>query len=156
MGALVILVLGLVLGYAVDAAPVDEEIPPRPPTATPRVATMTPDPRRETSKSDIEPSDGARITLSLQGPVPTPDGLWAVVQWQDAQEGWHDVEGWRGSLNNKRQMRWWVSPTDFGRGPFRWIVYAEPNSSVVIGSSDFFNLPTESGDTMVVPVFLDK
>jgi len=65
------------------------------------------------------PVKGASIELHVEGLGPD---MWAVVQWLDGLGEWHDVDGWRGELEEQR-VTWWVSPKHFGDGPFRWVVY---------------------------------
>jgi hypothetical protein len=54
--------------------------------------------------------------------APGQAGAWSVVQWQDSVGNWHDVEGWRGTLDSQGVIRWWVDAKDFGTGPFRWVI----------------------------------
>jgi hypothetical protein len=83
--------------------------------------------------------------------------LWTVVQWQDAFGNWHDVEGWRGTLDDfvgsRGEQVWWVAQADRGTGPFRWLVYDRPNGNL-LARSELFNLPTASGQTVSVQVSL--
>ena len=76
-------------------------------------------------------------------------GAWIVVQWQDSAGGWHDVEGWRGSVANS--SRWWVHPKDFGTGPFRWVVMQSVDGAVV-GTSEPFRLPGEANQVVQVEI----
>jgi hypothetical protein len=83
--------------------------------------------------------------------------LWVVVQWQDAQGKWHDVEGWRGTLDTMQdgvgRKTWWLAGNLFGRGPFRWQVYqAEGEPSLAM--SDAFYLPQAASETLRVEVVL--
>lgn len=81
--------------------------------------------------------------------------LWTVVQWQDALGGWHDVEGWRGPLdemvNGEGRRVCWVLDKDFGTGPFRWTVYRS-RSGRLLGYSESFHLPRDAGQTVAVTV----
>ena len=70
-------------------------------------------------------------------------GAWTIVQWQDSAGGWHDVEGWRGTLDGPTLKRWWVADKDFGTGPFRWVVIQEP-SAAPPHISEPFSLPHEA------------
>lgn len=83
--------------------------------------------------------------------------LWTVVQWQDGLAKWHDVEGWQGNLDQVRgetgYRKWWVAPEDFGKGPFRWVVYSDQGEGL-LAASDSFNLPTTPGETVPVEVTL--
>jgi hypothetical protein len=88
-----------------------------------------------------------------------PDGLttmWTVVQWQDAFGGWHDVDGWRGHLDDGQgQMKiWWVAPKDFNTGPFRWQVYSSDENGRLLGYSETFNLPGGVNDIVYVQIDL--
>ncbi len=115
--------------------------PPRP--------TLTPTPNIVRGQST-----GSYIELR----VPTDNiNLWTVVQWQDPQGAWHDVETWRGILDEINQHKgdklWWVYPRDFGTGPFRWLVYDRPNGQVLAASRSF-NLPGASNQHVIVEVTL--
>lgn len=110
-----------------------------PPRATPP-ATPTP-----------LPEQGAGLvgaTIELRPTSPLPGASWSVVQWQDAQGGWHDVEGWRGTLEHNRQ-RWWVAPKDFNTGPFRWQLYGS-RGGTLLASSAPFNLPATHGQLLII------
>lgn len=67
---------------------------------------------------------------------PAQDGLWSVVQWQAPSGNWHDVEGWRGTVVNGKTI-WWVEQKDFGKSPFRWVVYKDVSSSPLATSTPF-------------------
>ena len=120
----------------VQAAP--SVLPPRP--------TAEPSPQPETRS---EPACGATIQLSVS---PASEALWTVVQWQDAWGNWHDVEGWRGTLDELSRGTgtkiWWVARPDYAKGPFRWAVYAHQGGQL-LGTSGNFSLPSRDG-TMVV------
>lgn len=90
------------------------------------------------------PPAGGAITLYAH---PVQPELWTVVQWQDAQGGWHDVEGWQGPFNQENQVVWWVAPAGLGKGPFRWTVY-QSQGGQLLAISDSFYLP-DSADTAV-------
>lgn len=121
--------------FAAGATPTD--LPPRP-TVTP---TVTPAPAPD------EPRAGATIELRAPG---MPTTTWTVVQWQDAEGGWHDVEGWQGHLDDGVK-RWWVAPADFRKGPFRWVLY-ETADGDLLSTSDPFDLPLSPHEIVVVPV----
>jgi hypothetical protein len=133
------LFIGLLPGTpTVTAAP-----PPRP--------TLTPTPYSTPSKGS---PFGSYIELRL----PTDNiNLWTVVQWQDAQGGWHDVENWRGILDEINQHKgdklWWVYPRDYGKGPFRWQVYQSPGGAL-LATSHSFNLPGDASQRVIVEVTL--
>ena len=96
----------------------------------------------------------SRIQLIVS---PARAGLWTVVQWQDIFGNWHDVEGWRGTLDDvvgsQGEQVWWVAQTDRGAGPFRWLVYDRLGGKL-LARSELFNLPTASGQTVRVQVSL--
>jgi hypothetical protein len=115
------------------------ELPPR--------ATPTRTPRADDDDRDEKPI-GAYIEVRGQG---VPDGVWAVVQWQDSAGGWHDVEGWQDTLN-KGQM-WWVAQRDFGKGPFRWAIY-QGQGGELLATSESFYLPGSANELVRVEVSL--
>ena len=104
----------------------DDGLPPRPPTPTP---TATP-----TSPSTT--NEGGIIILHVANP---PTDLQTTVQWRDGSGSWHNVEGWRGTLNAANFIPWWVAPSDLGKGPFRWHVTSYSTGIEV--TSDSFTLP---------------
>jgi hypothetical protein len=91
---------------------------------------------------------GAHIVL--KAPL-APVGAWTVVQWQDSAGDWHDVEGWRGTLDASGYRRWWVDAKDFGTGPFRWVV-SQGADGPVLSLSPPFNLPSEAGQVLPMTV----
>ena len=91
------------------------------------------------------------ITPTLR-PVTTT--LWTVVQWEDAQGGWHDVEGWRGTLEANAEKWWWVASRDYGSGPFRWVVYHRADG-VMLAASESFYLPSGANEWRVVEVWVE-
>jgi hypothetical protein len=93
---------------------------------------------------------GAYIELQVQ---PGQAGLWTIVQWQDSSGGWHDVEGWRGSLEAGGYKRWWVAPKDFNTGPFQWVVYQKPDG-LLLATSAPFTLPYQANVMKLVEVSL--
>lgn len=111
-------------------------LPPRP------TATAVPAPKPQIP--------GAQIALQLEGEV--PNGIWTVVQWQDAQDSWHDVTGWQGTPDENHTVVWWVGAENLGTGPFRWLILQDDE---ILGTSESFNLPlypyTISTITMNVP-----
>ncbi len=134
------LLFGLVWPPLSQAGPT---LPPRdPPTATP--------PPKKSSGKD-KPI-GAYIELQVQ---PGRAGLWSVVQWQNSAGGWHEVEGWRGTLEAGGNIRWWVAAKDFGTGPFRWII-TEGSGGRLLGASQTFNLPNQANETLPVTVLLTQ
>lgn len=125
-------------------------------TPTPSLSPATP-PVTLTAPSSC---GGAAIWLRVQGNAADSRwrGLWTVVQWQDALGDWHDVEGWRGPLDEvaKGEGRkvWWLPADLFGAGPFRWLVYAQPGGALLATSSAFY-LPGSEGQTTVVAAMFD-
>ncbi|MEA3308676.1 MAG: hypothetical protein U9Q70_04085 [Chloroflexota bacterium] len=74
------------------------------------------------------------------------------MQWLDALGDWHDVQGWRGRLDEYDRKLWVVEKKDFGTGPFRWALYADPGSELLT-TSESFSLPAgrdQSANSLVV------
>lgn len=132
----VLVSVGLLLGSTLAVASESGDLPIRPPTATP-----------------VPIIAGGRITLSVQATQPMHNTLWTVVQWQDANQDWHDVEGWQGTLDENGQVIWWVAAKDLETGPFRWLVYESTDKQVSLVTSESFNLP-HNKQTIVVDVTL--
>jgi hypothetical protein len=111
-------------------------------TLTIRRATPTPVSRASAARSDNDRDDkpiSAYLGLQMQA---APDGVWTVVQWQDSAGGWHDIEGWRGTLDGGQKI-WWVAQRDFGTGPFRWVIY-EGQGGRLLATSESFYLPASA------------
>ncbi len=96
--------------------------------------------------------DTSTITVYVPN---APDSTWIGVQWLDSSVPmWRNVEGWQGNLdilNNNHQLpfkQWTVFHTNFGQGPFRYILMASPNGPV-LGLSPEFNLPGIGGQDRV-------
>jgi len=136
-------------------------LPPRPPTPT---FTPIPPPSQQLA------STVAQIELCAQFPSAWPwneihwQELWTVVQWQDNKGQWHDVEGWRGTLDRVvvdgdeeivGRKTWWVSASDLGEGPFRWLVYRAEGGRLLVSSEEFY-LPGADGQTAMVEVALER
>ncbi len=119
--------------------------PPIPPTQQP---TLEPPPPPPTVAPTPKPPAGF---ISLQADPPQ-EGLWAVVQWQDAQNNWNNVDGWWRPLREGKQV-WEVFPAEFGKGPFRWEVL-QGQGGPVLGQSTPFFLPNSVGQTVRVSVSL--
>jgi hypothetical protein len=146
-----------------------ESKPTAPPksTSTPAKPTVPP---KATSQPTIVPtlpsSDAGREkggVIELLAGLPSSGTVrlrevFTVVQWQDGNGDWHDVEGWRGQPDNivgrTALKTWWVSEDDLGTGPFRWRVFwdvyvdVSPSTARVMDSSPFY-LP-DAGRTVVV------
>lgn len=118
------------------AATSNSTLPTRPPTATPL------------------PPAGSLIVLSLQATQAVPDTLWTIIQWQDAQDNWHNVEGWQGNFNERLEVVWWVAPEDLDKGPFRWVVYEQQSSDEIVGVSESFNLPSNNKVILEIEITL--
>lgn len=133
------LILGLIcLLFAGLAMPALAELPPRP---TPVIQKPSDEPNRPV---------GAEIALSV---IPAQSGLWSVVEWQDANGDWQQVESWQGTLDAGQKI-WWVAQKDFGTGPFRWAVYQSAGGEL-LGASDPFMLPAEANGPANVIVVLE-
>jgi hypothetical protein len=113
------------------------------------------------------PASGS-ITLQAQFPSTWPWGsvhwqeVWTVVQWQDSWGDWHDVEGWRGELDEvaigsdgtvEGKKTWWVAGDDFGKGAFRWVAY-QGKEGETLGVSKSFNLPGSGHEAVQIEVSL--
>lgn len=135
-------------------------LPPRPPTATPIITPIPPSEKTERRPQPAHPA-GAWIELHCQLPAGNlsvhSSELWTAVQWQDSGGRWHDVKGWRGNLgkvvNGVGMKVWWVAEKDFGTGPFRWVVRRERDGER-LAESEPFHLPKADGETMRVGVVL--
>lgn len=138
-----IFVLGAVFA-PMQAQAATSALPPRPTLVTPTVPALV-----------VSSSNGASIQLSVK--AANSWALWTEVQWQDALGGWHTVDGWRGGLDSISSgvglKTWWVAPTDFSKGPFRWQVYRGKGDSL-LATSTTFNLPTANRTTVAVSVTL--
>jgi hypothetical protein len=145
-----LIVAGTLAGVAGPVAEVQANgLPPRgqpPPSDSPD----QPQPQKTDKQSDSGPL-GTHIELQTQ---PAAAGLWSVIQWQDHQGDWHNVEGWRGTVNERGAQRWWVDQKDFATGPFRWAVMFGENGAV-ISTSQVFDLPAGADQTLLVVVPID-
>ncbi len=111
------------------------------------LATTTNLPPRPTPSANV-PAGDSYILLHTDA---APSGAWSIVEWKDAAGDWHVVDGWQGTLDEGGVKRWWVAPTDRGKGPFRWVVYERPGGHVW-GTSAEFMLPTRNHWTTVIKV----
>ena len=128
--------------------------PSPPPLETPTtIPTDTPPP--------VSQPQGALIWLHLEF-ASAPEfsqwqNVWTIVQWQDAADNWHDVTGWRGPLDEiytgHGRKVWWLSENLLGTGPFRWVVYPDPERNKLVESINF-SLPQKSGEITKVTVML--
>jgi hypothetical protein len=75
--------------------------------------------------------------------------LWTVVQWQDFQGDWHDVDGWRAPAKSGQHVRWWVAAKDAGTGPFRWFIYDRRKDQRHLWTSEPFYLPMPGVELLI-------
>ncbi len=111
-------------------------------------------PPRPTVEPTAVPVAGASIQLLLANATVGADGVWTMIQWQDADGDWHDVEGWQGTVELDGTQTWWVDGTQLGTGPFRWRIYTEQDGSPLAISDDFY-LPERSRMVMTVAVEIE-
>lgn len=130
----------------VQAAP--STLPPRP--ESPPVDSGNND-DGDDSGGASQPS-GAYIQLQVQ---PPPSSLWASVEWQDSDGGWHTVESWQSEVSTGGYQKWWVAAKDFNTGPFRWVVSEQAGGSP-LATSDIFNLPGQANTILQVNISLDR
>ena len=107
------------------------------PTATPFGTPLPPNVYQQPA--------GGTIILQVYA---APAGSWTVVQWQDANGEWHDVEGWRSQLTNG-YVGWWVAPANFASGPFRWLLLDAPDGETLVVSESFY-LPGFVNETILI------
>jgi hypothetical protein len=116
--------------------------PTFPPTDIPPTGTVAPTPPSP-EKAASQP-EGAFIVLQIACTEPSARAYWTAVQWQDRLGAWHTVEGWQGTFDKCAHGRcikeWWLPPSLFGQGPFRWVVYAKRGGEILT-RSDPFSLP---------------
>ena len=143
-------------------------LPPLSPTGTPTPApAQTPPP---TAGADGWPEEGINIVLQVAF---SPNWPWdevhwqeleITVQWQAADGQWHDVQGWKGTLNQvitgeEEQVigikSWWVGEAASGAGYFRWLVNRCVGCAPLAASEPFY-LPSYQSVTLRVDVSLDQ
>lgn len=100
--------------------------------------------------STAEAANAPRVGTILLVVSGAPAKAWTVMQWQDGLGGWHDVDGWRGDLDDGQKM-WAVLEANFGQGPFRWVIYEKRDGKVWKTSESFF-LPKSAGKWVEVVV----
>jgi len=120
-------------------APAARALPPRP---SPPLPPLPDRPQGSTSDEQATPPRGATIELIVESGSPA---LWTIVQWQDGLGGWHNVEGWQGTLDDGTHKVWWVDAADLGKGPFRWLVELDDGMLAV---SEPFDLPAAAGESV--------
>jgi len=142
----ILLILSIFVAVLLLVAPA-AALPPRPP----RPPHVTPTATAQPAVNASTVVDGGFIRLTVSAPR---TGLQAVVQWEDGNGNWHNVSGWQNTVSQP-SVKWWVSPADFGKGPFRWIVYEDTPSNVIATSETFF-LPASEEHIVDVFVSLNK
>lgn len=158
---LVIIVLSAALSVAWGDAPAQAAapaLPPRPTTTAQPAPTLTSVPTPTPRAPAPAPTTPPVAVIELRA-WPAVVEQWTVVQWQDALNGWHDVEGWRGEFDevkdNIGRKTWWVAQKDFGTGPFRWAIYTKQHGRLLTVSEAFY-LPGSDGDRLQIEVALNK
>ncbi len=145
----------LLLVLAVPAL-AQEPLPPRPGSTElpPRPSSGGASGGQSSSRGDASSSaGGSYITLVVSST--NRSGLWAGVEWLDGANNWHRVEGWQNALPDGGGVQdWWVSQADFGKGPFRCVLYAGGDKSAVLGASEPFNLPASTAAPLQISLAL--
>jgi uncharacterized repeat protein (TIGR01451 family) len=157
-----LIILSVLLLAACLAAPAlaQEPLPPRPgstelpPRPSSGDASGDASGGQSSSRGDASSSTGGSyITLVVSST--NRSGLWAGVEWLDGANNWHRVEGWQNALPDGGGVQdWWVSQADFGKGPFRWVLYAGSDKSTVLGASEPFNLPASTAAPLQISLAL--
>jgi hypothetical protein len=154
---LAFLVAGLAIALSVIPMPA-QALPFRPtsiPTPIPLPTSPVPLPQPTALPASSSSPEGGQIVLRAWGSV--WPSMWTVVQWQDGLGNWHDVEGWRGTLDKvasgEGNKTWWVGRADLGYGPFRWLVYEQLDGRLLATSASF-NLPQAPGQATLVNLAL--
>ena len=138
-----------------------------PPNCPDALVELTPRPTPPTASSPATAGLMLKITFPAgwqwtHTPWQTP---LTVVEWQDTQGNWHEVEGWQGtpdhvipgpSATMVGLKAWGVAAKDFGTGPFRWLVYNDHSLAERLAVSSPFNLPGGSGQDQIVNVLLER
>ena len=96
---------------------------------------------------------GAYIKLIMEM---APAGAWTMVQWQNNLGGWHDVEGWQGTLDDTISILWWVAPRDYDTGPFRWPIFDTDELDETLGISDSFDPPESDRELVEVEIRIEQ
>lgn len=87
--------------------------------------------------------------------------VWTMIQWQDNEGEWIDVNGWQGNFDEIKQgeagwvatKEWWAAKEITGTGPYRWLVYDHPGGNL-LATSEPFHLSDRPGGVVEVPVEL--
>jgi len=111
--------------------------------------TLTPTPSIYATAQPKQERAVASISLIADG-----DGLETAVyetsvEWEDEHGNWHIVESWQSPFNEYKQVVWAVAANDFGKGPFRWVVY---QNGVVIKNSSIFYLPPSNNEIVAIHI----
>ncbi len=135
LGVLVVCLLANIVLLSLFAPSAQAVLPPRP-------TVTAPSPNNGSNDSDGSSVVVPTVELLSLRVSPADQRYWSIVQWQDAQGRWNDVKGWRGDVTGG-SIRWWVEERDFGKGPFRWLVFSHEGGTL-LAMSHSFNLPTQS------------
>jgi uncharacterized repeat protein (TIGR01451 family) len=154
---LVFVILSVLLLIACLAAPAlaQEPLPPRPGSTDlpPRPPSGDASGRSSSKRDASSSAGGSYITLVVSST--NRSGLWAGVEWLDGASNWHRVEGWQGALpDGGGTQDWWVNQADFGKGPFRWVLYAGDDKSTALSASEPFTLPTSAAAPLQISLAL--
>lgn len=139
VAGLMLLSLGLILAQPTPLQAQGDPFPTATPLGTPP-PTAVPTPL---------PVGGTLILQVYHAPA----NSWSVVQWQDANGGWHDVSGWQSQLTHG-YVGWWVAPEDYGTGPFRWLLL-DGAGGQQLGASESFHLPGYTKSVTLIELALD-
>jgi hypothetical protein len=115
-------------------------------------------PPRPTPNPTSAPAATSGALIELRMPT-TSLNYFTVVQWQGADQVWHNVDSWLGNLDdfltNSRPTtaykRWWVYPADYGQQNFHWQVFDKPNGQL-LATSATFDLPTHDKQIVISEV----
>jgi hypothetical protein len=92
----------------------------------------------------VAPASTSRGAIAVTAVNP-PTTAWAGVQWLDPNGvQWHNIDSWFGALNQTDgRMAFWVDPSQFGTGPYRWVIYDKDpaQGGKLWGVSDPFMFP---------------
>ena len=77
------------------------------------------------------------IQLQIIAP---PSGAYVAVQFQYPNGTWANIDAWTGPLDPMANgyVKYWVDPKDFGKGPFRWVVWDKQGGKVLAMSAPFY------------------
>jgi hypothetical protein len=97
----------------------------------------------------VAPASTSRGAIAVTAVNP-PATAWAGVQWGDPSGAhWFNINPWFGALNQTDgRMAFWVDPSQFGTGPYRWVIYdMDPaQGGKLWGVSDPFMFPRTAVD----------